>query len=238
MLLTRESAASQQSAKRLKQSGLSPIIFPLFEITSTGNPMPDADFDGIVVTSANALRFFDQQQAEALFELPLFVVGARTRAHAEQVGFRKTEKHASDAAALALQVASHFSDAEKPVRLLYPCGTVRSFDMAGALVSDRIEIKLWEIYDRKNIVPGKSEFGSFLKASSGGFHFHYSAKSAQHFARTVEMYGFQGLLGSSIAICISEKVSAVLNKEPYRQILVANTPCEAAMIEAASAHTG
>jgi uroporphyrinogen-III synthase len=72
----------------LRRAGLQPIALPLFEIAPVSwNPPEAAAFDGLLLTSANAVRTAGPGLG-ALASLPVFAVGAATAAAARQAGLR------------------------------------------------------------------------------------------------------------------------------------------------------
>lgn len=72
----------------LTKHNLEPVKVPLFEIKPTGWEAPDpAGFDGILVTSSNALRFAGDE-LKKLKGLPIYAVGPVTAQYAKKIGFK------------------------------------------------------------------------------------------------------------------------------------------------------
>ena len=72
----------------LRRAGLDPIALPLFEIAPVSWSPPDpALFDGLLLTSANAVRAAGAGLS-AFSSLPVFAVGAATATVAREAGFR------------------------------------------------------------------------------------------------------------------------------------------------------
>jgi uroporphyrinogen-III synthase len=101
---------------------------PLFEIVATDWQVPDADaFDGLVLTSANALRC-GGAGLEQLRGLPVFAVGEATAAAAREAGFAVAGVGAGDGAELMRAVAGGcFGSGWAPAfagepRILHLCG--------------------------------------------------------------------------------------------------------------------
>lgn len=72
----------------LTRANLEPIKVPLFEIKPLAWKAPDPEgFDGILVTSSNALRFAGEE-LEKLKSLPIYAVGPVTAQFAKGIGFK------------------------------------------------------------------------------------------------------------------------------------------------------
>jgi uroporphyrinogen-III synthase len=117
IIILRPEPGATASALRAQAMGLDPIKCPLFEIKPCPWTAPDpADFDAILITSANAIR----HGGDALIKfiaLPVLAVGDATAETARALGFSDVTAGYADGSAL-LQIA-----AEKGYRtLLHFCG--------------------------------------------------------------------------------------------------------------------
>ena len=102
---------------RAQRLGLEAISVPLFAIEPTAWTMPDGDFDGLLLTSANAVRAAGQRLA-ALRTLPVYAVGSATAAAAAAVGM-------TIGAVGNFGVDALLGSIDPGLRLLHLCGEAR-----------------------------------------------------------------------------------------------------------------
>lgn len=87
LFILRPEPGAGRTAERARALGLEPRLQPLFAVRPVGWTAPDpAGFDGIVLTSANALRHGGDELGK-LAALPVHAVGEATAALARQAGF-------------------------------------------------------------------------------------------------------------------------------------------------------
>lgn len=81
LLILRPEPGAGRTASRAEALGFKVILHPLFEIVPVGWTLPQGRFDGLLLTSANAVR-----HAGSLPRLPVHAVGEATAAAARQAG--------------------------------------------------------------------------------------------------------------------------------------------------------
>ena len=87
LVILRPEPAASRSADRARAMGLEVRVLPLFALEPVPWSAPDpADFDGLVLTSDNAVRLGGKDIAR-LLPLPVHAVGAATAAAARDAGF-------------------------------------------------------------------------------------------------------------------------------------------------------
>jgi uroporphyrinogen-III synthase len=87
LLVLRPEPGASATIERARQRGLEAIAAPLFEIEPVAWDVPDpTSFDGLLLTSANALRH-GGPGIEALRRLPVYAVGESTAEAARSAGF-------------------------------------------------------------------------------------------------------------------------------------------------------
>ena len=97
LLILRPIDGALQTERRAKELGLSAVVDPLFIVESIPWSGPEAkDFDGLLLTSANALRF-GGSQLDAYRSLPVLAVGEKTAAAAKDAGFHVGKTGATSA---------------------------------------------------------------------------------------------------------------------------------------------
>ena len=105
LLIIRPEPGASASAERAREAGLTPILLPFFEVRAVAWDLPDAaDYDALLLTSANAVRF-GGAGLESLRALPVHAVGERTAEAARAARLNVETVGTSDAAA-AVKAAS------------------------------------------------------------------------------------------------------------------------------------
>lgn len=124
VIVLRPEPGASETVARARELGLRPAAIPLFEIESVDWRAPDATkFDGLLLTSANAVRHAGPQLAD-LRRLPAYAVGEATAEAARNAGF--------DIAATGNSGVDRLLDSIEPgLRLLHVCGEDRK-DAASA----------------------------------------------------------------------------------------------------------
>jgi uroporphyrinogen-III synthase len=118
LLVLRPEPGASATVERARQRGLEAIAAPLFEIEPVAWDVPDpTSFDGLLLTSANALRH-GGPGIEALRRLPVYAVGESTAEAARSAGFIIARTGASGVDDLLDSIAPGLA-------LLHPCGEHR-----------------------------------------------------------------------------------------------------------------
>ena len=118
MLVLRPEPGASATVDRARQLGLEALAAPLFEIEPVDWDAPEAgSFDGLLLTSANAVRQGGDKLRD-LRGLKTYAVGTATAATAREAGF--------DVAALGnAGVSRLLASIEPDLRLLHLCGECR-----------------------------------------------------------------------------------------------------------------
>lgn len=134
LLVLRPRPGADATAKRARAIGLRPIVAPLFAVRQVDWHPPDpADFDAVLMTSANAPRLGGQELFR-YFKLPLFAVGNTTAQAALDAGFAKVIVGRGDGAAVVALAVAH-----RRKRLLHLAGREHvEFDGGEASIERRI----------------------------------------------------------------------------------------------------
>jgi uroporphyrinogen-III synthase len=87
VLVLRPEPGATETVKRARELGLDAHAVPLFEVEALAWQAPDAaNFDALLLTSANAIRLGGEALAK-LRGLPVYAVGQATAEAARQIGF-------------------------------------------------------------------------------------------------------------------------------------------------------
>jgi len=153
LIVTRPQPAADKTAKKLRQMGHEVEVSPVLEIVDTGADLPAGGFDGLVVTSANALRIIDRPGIiEVIRNMPIFCVGDTTALAAEKIGFSTVYSAAGTARELADLVKYWLhSQGGMEKRILYACGEERSESLEQILHQITANLTIWPLY-KANLV--------------------------------------------------------------------------------------
>lgn len=225
VLVTRPEADARRTAKRLKALGHEAVVDPLLKIEAVEFEPITGRYDGVVITSTNAIRVADEKTIAALLSLPLYAVGMQSGEAGREAGFRDVKAGGGDAAALAAMLRKSLPAG---ARLLYLAGAARAQDLAALVKGAGIEIEMRVVY---RAVPAErlgENTIAFLRGGKIGAVLHYSCRSAKNFALLTEK---EKLLPEARALrhlCISDAAAAPLQSADYR-VEVAHEPSEDAL---------
>ncbi|MCC8968724.1 uroporphyrinogen-III synthase [Bradyrhizobium sp. Pear76] len=233
ILVTRPHPDNDATLATLRQRGFDALAAPVLRF----EPLPfhddDADYDAVVLTSANALRALDLG-ASRLVRLPLFAVGTHTADAARAAGFDKVMVAQGDAVSLRDLVLARVKagELEASVTLLYLAGADLSRDLAGELTENGLTVVTHTTYRMAPVATLPREVSDAFMANRITAVLHYSRRSAQAFLDAVRA---DGLEISALALpqcCISPAVASVLHDAGATKVVVAARPDENALLEA------
>jgi uroporphyrinogen-III synthase len=231
VLVTRPHPDNEATARALRERGFAVVLAPLlrFEQIPLSEEL-DADFAGVIVTSANALRAVEAQMS-ALLALPLFAVGDHTAAEARRIGFAKVISADGDAAKLRARVRKELK-ANKAGKLLYLAGADLSRDLAAELGDDGFEVVTRTSYRMVALAGLSRETREAFAANEVEAVLHYSQRSARAFLEAARAEGVEITALAVPQCCISANVAAILREAGAVYVLAAASPDENALFGA------
>ena len=195
VLLTRPHPDSEASAARLRDKGFEVLLAPMLRFEAVGlQDDPEGQYDGVIVTSANALRAIESQlPGSRLLKLPLFTVGEHSSSTARGMGFRKVISADGDTAALRERVLKSVRDKElkKKSRLLYLAGADVTRDLVSELGANGIEVVPQTTYRMAALSTLPREVCEAFAANRVQAVLHYSRRSAAAFLQAVRAEGIE-----------------------------------------------
>lgn len=213
LLVLRPEPSASRTAAAAAALGLEVRKAPLFNISPLNWSPPDAaDFDAVMLTSANAARF-GGAALDAYLTLPCYAVGEATAEAAAERGFADVREGSSDAAALMAQLRQ--DDFRK---VLHVCG--RDVTPTAFLPSQRVPV-----YEAEAVVRLPSAAADAL--AEGALVLLHSRRAAQTFAGLSPPQGGVDLLAISAAV-------AAAAGDGWRSVFVADRPRDSAMLELAT----
>jgi uroporphyrinogen-III synthase len=236
VLVTRPQPDNDATLASLRARGFDALAAPMLRF----EPLPfhdddDANYDAVIVTSANALRAIDLA-ASRLLRLPLFAVGAHTADAARAAGFGKVMVAKGEAAALRDLVLARVKAGKlnKAATLLHLAGADLARNLAGELGEKGLSVITHTTYRMVPVESFPREIGEAFMTQRITAVLHYSRRSAQAFLNAVRTGGLEISALALPQCCISASVAAVLHDAGATQVLVAASPNEDALLEALS----
>ena len=206
MILRPEPGASATLA-RATAAGIEAMAIPLFEIAPVDWVAPDAgDYDALLLTSANAVRYAGEQLA-GLHALPTYCVGEATADAAREAGFAVAGTGANDAETLVERVP-------RGLRLLHLTGQAHRAIAGVAAIN---------VYDSAVIDPPPS-----LEALAGNVAMVHSPRAGKRLAELVEARG-------EIGIAAIRTAAAAACGGGWREMAAIAAPGDGALLALAAA---
>jgi len=215
--ITRAEPGAARTAARLSALGYDPVVAPLLEIRALPQPEPDlSDVAALIFTSRNAVAAFSVLSGAR--DRPVLTVGDATAQAARTAGFVDVRSASGDLQALAQLIAA---DPPPPVHgglILHPAAREPAGDLA-ALLGPLISMRILPVYEA--VETGADAPDAFDAAL---IHSPRAARALIALACTG--------LDARLAVAISPAAAAPLTAAGFREIRIAATPDEDALIAA------
>jgi uroporphyrinogen-III synthase len=218
ILIIRPQPGNDASAARAKKAGHTPIQLPFFEVRPRHWDAPDpAQFDALLITSANAVRHAGDQ-LDGFASLPVHAVGKNSADAARAAGLNLASTGSTGA-------EQAIENARKALhqRLLWLAGE----DQTAFAIPADMHIETRVVYAADPVELGEDAQQMVLQADVVAVH---SARAAEHFARFIDA---AGLDRSSIALAAFSQGIADAAGHGWRAIAVAERPEDQALLSAA-----
>lgn len=235
ILVTRPHPDGEATAAALRAKGRAVLLAPMLRFEAVAfDDDEDVRYDGIVVTSANALRGIEDHPAkDKLIGLPLFAVGDHTAETARRSGFRKVV--AADGGAEKLRALVVKSVGAKRLRkagtLLYLAGADLARDLAGELGAQGFTVVTQTTYRMIPVPNLPREVCDAFASDAIDAVLHYSRRSARAFVDAARAAGIEISALALPQLCISDAVAAIVRDAGGTQVTVARSPDETALFD-------
>jgi len=227
VLITRPREDAVPLAEALRQAGVSSTVEPLLDIVQRQAALPDlASIQGILITSANGIRAFAAQSPTR--NLTVWAVGDASARAARALGFADVRSASGDVDALAMLVCAEADPAAGP--LLHVAGTRVAGDLAGQLELSGFVCQRYVLYEACTTEFFSDDVLALFASQKLDGVLLYSPRTAALFLALIANAAQQEALGSVTAFCLSSAVAAKIETLPWKQVVVADTPDEAALI--------
>jgi uroporphyrinogen-III synthase len=235
VLVTRPEPDNQITAAALRARGYEVLLAPMLVTQPLAFQLDaGANYRGIIVTSANALRVIARHPLlQTLLGLPVFAVGDHTAQTASETGFTDVISADGDAVALRrLIVARSATPPKADTALLYLAADETSRDLAADLASAKIQVATHKVYRTVAVTTVPAGTEAAFAANTVDAVLHYSRRSALAFVAAVRA---SGLEISALAVpqcCLSDAVAGPLRDAGATRLAVARLPRQDALFAA------
>ncbi len=219
ILLTRPLEDCSEMIVKFKSLGHQVSHLPLLIVEEVKHDKINfADFNGIIFTSANAVKFLNHDAINNTIKC--FCVGEITEKKARSFGFQNTiaaEGNVSNLKELILQNYNTSSG-----QLLYVSGDTISVDLDQQLINEGCSIKRIVNYRVKHNMNFGEEFVKELKQNMPDIVYVYSQNSGSSFLNFIKIHQLESLWMDTNLMCIGEKTSSILNEIKWKKIFLFN----------------
>ena len=219
ILLTRPLEDCSEMILKFKSLGHQVSHIPLINIEKVNyEEIKFSDYGGIIFTSANAVKYLDQNNIDK--KIKCFCVGNFTEKKARSLGFQNTIAAEGNVSNLKELILKSYETKSK--NLLYISGEIISVDLDQQLIKEGYGIKRVINYRVKHNQKFNESFVKDLKLNMPDMVYIYSQNSAQSFLSFVKNYQFESLWMNTNLSCIGEKTSSILNEIKWKKIFLFN----------------
>ena len=227
VIITRTQPGADVLVSRLSGLDYDAVAMPLLvtEATGTACPRSPGIIRGIIITSTQALRFFD---AAAFALTPVYAVGDATTMAARDAGFKNVTNGGGDVAALGACV-----------RAAAPQGQwlhIGADDMAAgtneALAQTGAAVTRWAVYRSVPAPFDTARLQAYLAAGGPCIVSVHSPKGGALLTEAVRAYDADTLLRQMFLLCLSQAVLKSVGSVACGNMYVARTPDENALVDA------
>ena len=212
LFILRPEPGASASADKARALGLKPMVTPLFEVHPVKWIAPDpARFDGLLLTSANAVRH-GGDALESVKALPVYAVGEATAAAAREAGFTVEKVGGGN-------IDDLLDELPAALRLLHPCGFHRR-----PPINPKQKITSACAYRTKPATPGPE-----FRALGGQIVVVHSAEAAKRLAELV-----LPVERRSTEIAAISQQAAVAAGLGWKRVAIAEQPSDDAVLALAA----
>jgi uroporphyrinogen-III synthase len=202
--------------------GFVPVVLPLTQIIAVPVAnLPDADlYDGLIVTSPNAVRHAPDEIFRRFASMPVYAVGDATGAAASRAGCKDVRIAAGTAADLSELIGR---EEGAGARLLHLAGVQRTAGFIDALEAQNIRADIVEVYSADEISYSTDFLSGVFGTGSLWAALVLSERAGQLLGAIV---GFNEPFENTTYFVISEKVARAVEPFAGGRIVVSKMPSE------------
>jgi uroporphyrinogen-III synthase len=228
-LVTRPRDDAEATAALLRQRGYDVLIEPLLDIVHLANtPLDASSVQGILATSANGIRALADRLADRA--LPVWAVGDSSARAARRLGYSTVHSAEGDVDSLAALVAGRVDPAAGP--LLHAAASDLAGDLAGQLAKTGHQVRRVVLYEARTATALSTGLTAALAEGGLDVALFFSPRTAATFVTLVEAAGLAGGCVRIAAYGLSPAVATRLAALPWRSVIPAAAPTQAALLAA------
>lgn len=236
ILVTRPEPDNAKTAAALRARGYEPLLSPMLRYEAIPfHGEDDAAYDGVVITSANAIRVIENHPSRRhLFGVRAFAVGEATAEAARSAGFGDVVSAKTGAKALGDLIVKNAAAGKLKTHatLCYLAGADLAHDLAADLGARGFTVVTHTTYRMIPVAAFPDGIGQAFRAGGIQAVLHYSRRSARAFLEAARADGIEISALALPQCCISEPVAGILREAGAMQVVAARTPDEAATFDA------
>jgi len=218
IIFTRPLIDSEDLMMNFFSSGHKVIHMPTLSISSANmKPINTKDYDGLIFTSTNAVRFLKLKNDDK--NIKCFCVGNLTERSLRLKGFNNTIAASGTVNALKNIIIN----SEKNVKnLAYLCGDVISYELDKELKQEGLKVSKIINYTSTKIIDLNKENMDLIKKYPANITLIYSQRSAESFDGIIRKYSLAELMTHCTVMCISKKIEEFLKSKGWKKTEVFN----------------
>ena len=219
ILLTRPLDDCSEMILKFQSLGHQVSHLPLLSVNQVNyGEINFSDYKGIILTSANAVKFLDLKNIEK--KLPCFCVGSATERKVRSFGFQNVIAAEGNVENLKELILQNFD--QKDGNLIYVSGEIISVDLDQQLIKEGYNIKRIINYCTIHNQKFNDDFINELKLNMPDMVYIYSQNSAESFLKFIKIHQLECLWMNTNLMCIGEKTSSILNEIKWKKIFLFN----------------
>ena len=213
IIFTRPLIDSEDLMMNFFSSGHKIIHMPTLSIASANmEPINTKDYDGLIFTSANAVRFLKLKNDDK--NIKCFCVGNLTERSLRLKGFNNTVAASGTVNALK----NIIMNSEKNIKnLAYLCGEVISYELDKELKQEGFKVSKIINYTSTRITDLNKESMDLIKKYPPNITLIYSQRSAESFDGIIRKYSLAELMTHCTVMCISKKIEEFLKSKGWKK---------------------
>jgi|TARA_B100000029_G_scaffold449534_1_gene472851 uroporphyrinogen-III synthase len=219
ILFTRSLEDSKDLILRFNELGHKVSYMPVIQIKKVDHDVINFnDFKGLIFTSANSLKFINSKEVDK--NIFCFCVGSATEKKALSLGFQNVISAEGNVRNLKEIILRNFNS--NVGKILYLSGELISKDLDKELNLLGYDIKRIINYTANPIREIDQKFLENLKSSVPDILYVYSQNSALSLLNLINKYNLNDIWMNTNLMCMSEKISSVLNNIKWKKIFLFN----------------
>ena len=218
IIITRPLIDAEDLMMNFFSSGYKVIHMPTLNITSANmDPINTRDYDGLIFTSANAVRFLKLKNGDK--NIKCYCVGNLTERSLRLKGFNNTVAASGTVNALKNIIINSEKDIKN---FAYLCGDVISYELDKELKSEGYKVSKIINYTSAKITDLNKECMDLIKKYPPNIALIYSQRSAESFDKIISKYSLVQLMTHCKVMCISKKIEDFLKSKGWKKTEIFN----------------